>query len=445
MGVPKKIDDVENEMQKITSNSNYIYLELLPKNNPKQCYYAKVMDNQGYLYRMNISEIKNNRAKDPFKNNPFVEENYLNYVSKNFKDIIVENFSYKDRHSLINFHCIKHAELGTQCVKAKQVRNRNCLCIHCVHESVGECNSYNKDDINLISKMLEQYDCDLLSVNSSKSIVFRCRKHNTLTQQRSLANIRCSKTPCLECNRIIQSTITRQDVNSILKHPKFDEEKIEILGEYVGSEKKILCICNYCNHQWYVTPNKLKQGRGCPMCANQTRSVKPLSEAKNDLAQKYPTIKIVGNYINTHTPADFKCLACDTIWTTTFQSIYYGNSGCPLCNSTYGEYVVAVYLNNNNIKYLRQFTFSDCRFQNPLRFDFYLPDHNTVIEYQGEQHYYPVKFNAEWNDQELQRQFQYTQTRDDIKRNYCKEQGINMVEIPYWDKNNIGKYLDKIA
>lgn len=445
MGVPKKISVVESEMKEATDKSNYTYIELLPKTNPKKSYCAKVADKQGYWYSMRIGEIRNNIIKDPFRTNPFVKHNYLNYISTKFKDIVVENYIHENRFSLVYFHCNKHLEKGTQCMRVKDIRDANYMCSSCCYEYVGQCNSYKENDIVLISKILNEKNCDFLSADDSRSIAFRCRIHSNEIQKRSWGNICRSKTPCSKCNKDIQSNITRGALEGLLNHPRFDNERIEVLGDYVTDATKTLCICNYCNHQWYATPNKLKQGRGCPMCANQTRSVLPLAEVKERLARRYPTIEIIGGYVNTHTLADFKCSECSTVWKSSFQSIYFGNSGCPLCNSTFGEYSIAVYLNNNNIKYERQFSFDGCKLKNPLRFDFYLPDYNTVVEYQGEQHYYPVKFNAEWNDQELQRQFQYTQTRDDIKRNYCKEQGINMVEIPYWDKNNIEKYLDKIA
>ena len=64
-----------------------------------------------------------------------------------------------------------------------------------------------------------------------------------------------------------------------------------------------------------------------------------------------------------------------------------------------------------------------------LSFDFYLPEYNTIIEYQGLQHYrYVPSFQSE-------KVFKEGQIRDDIKRKYCKDNNINLIEIPYNEKN----------
>ena len=81
------------------------------------------------------------------------------------------------------------------------------------------------------------------------------------------------------------------------------------------------------------------------------------------------------------------------------------------------------------------------------RYDFYLPDYNTLIEYDGEQHYIPVNF-GNWDDEELQKHFETTQEHDKIKNEYCKKHNINLLRIPYWEKQNIeniiSNYLQRL-
>ena len=70
------------------------------------------------------------------------------------------------------------------------------------------------------------------------------------------------------------------------------------------------------------------------------------------------------------------------------------------------------------------------------RFDFYLPDYNLMIEYDGEQHYMPVNFGE--NDQKLmEEKLKIRQKNDQIKNNYCEVNNINLLRIPYWEKQNI--------
>lgn len=75
-----------------------------------------------------------------------------------------------------------------------------------------------------------------------------------------------------------------------------------------------------------------------------------------------------------------------------------------------------------------------------LRFDFYLKDYNLVIEYDGEQHYYPINF-GHWDETTLNERFVQIQRYDQLKNNYCKEHKINLLRIPYWENNNIEQII----
>ena len=47
-------------------------------------------------------------------------------------------------------------------------------------------------------------------------------------------------------------------------------------------------------------------------------------------------------------------------------------------------------LSDNNILFEREKRFPNLRYKHKLRFDFYLPDNNLCIEYQGQQHFYAI-------------------------------------------------------
>jgi very-short-patch-repair endonuclease len=63
-----------------------------------------------------------------------------------------------------------------------------------------------------------------------------------------------------------------------------------------------------------------------------------------------------------------------------------------------------------------------------MKFDFYLPDYKTAIECDGAQHFRSV--NSEWNSET---KLQETRARDLAKQKYCKEHGIKLIQIPFWD------------
>lgn len=115
--------------------------------------------------------------------------------------------------------------------------------------------------------------------------------------------------------------------------------------------------------------------------------------------------------------------------------------GCPNCNASNSENNVGKILDKFQLKYERQKRFDDCKDINTLPFDFYLNDYNVAIEYDGEQHYMPVNWNGKMSDEELNRAFELVQSHDKIKTEYCKEQNIQLIRIPYWEKNNIECFL----
>ena len=121
------------------------------------------------------------------------------------------------------------------------------------------------------------------------------------------------------------------------------------------------------------------------------------------------------------------------------SDLHSGQTNSCGCMISSGEYYLITYLMSNNIKYEYQKRFDDCRGigDKPLSYDFYLPYYNLLIEYQGMQHYKPViLFGGE-------EQFEIQQEHDRRKREYAKSNGYNLLEIPYYDYDNIEKILDK--
>lgn len=119
-----------------------------------------------------------------------------------------------------------------------------------------------------------------------------------------------------------------------------------------------------------------------------------------------------------------KCSSCGKAYLTSLQAITTGYTRCSHCHiKSKGEEKIQSFLNNNNISFIKQQRFDDCRNINPLPFDFYLVDYNILIQYDGEQHYWPV-----FGEQ----QFKQTQTNDKIKDEYCRQKQIQLIRIPFY-------------
>jgi len=98
-------------------------------------------------------------------------------------------------------------------------------------------------------------------------------------------------------------------------------------------------------------------------------------------------------------------------------------------NKSYGENKIAQLLTQANINFIREKTFDNLVGQDQktkLRFDFYLPDYNIIIEYDGQQHSI-VGTGVFDNEQK----FEKTQYYDTLKNQWCKDNNIKLIRIPY--------------
>jgi len=120
-------------------------------------------------------------------------------------------------------------------------------------------------------------------------------------------------------------------------------------------------------------------------------------------------------------------------------------TGCPKCKNSRGQTMVAKALTRLNVAYIPEHTFDDCRGDTmALRFDFYIPSHNTIIEYDGEQHFKPVRFHTKMSEEMARQLLTETQRRDSIKDEYAARNGIRMVRIPYTEQQNITSIIKSL-
>lgn len=122
-------------------------------------------------------------------------------------------------------------------------------------------------------------------------------------------------------------------------------------------------------------------------------------------------------------------------YVTTLHNFLQGY-GCSCENSSKGELAIKEWLDNRNIKHVCQCTFDDCKWINLLRFDFYIPDNNLLIEYDGIQHFKIIDHFGGFDG------FVSLKIRDTYKNVYCKNKDIKLLRISYKDYENINKILE---
>lgn len=215
----------------------------------------------------------------------------------------------------------------------------------------------------------------------------------------------------------------------------FDYSKIN----YTKATIKICIICNKCCKTFFQTFNQLKKGKGCPYCNSlKKNNEKFIKEAKVVHKDKYNYSLV--NYINRRTKVQIICNKCGKMFEQMPFKHLYGQ-GCPHCNISFGEQTIEKWLKNKNIRFETQKKFKDCKDIRVLPFDFYLPDYNMCIEYQGEQHYTPKMFILIKKDTNKgMAHYKKLKRHDHIKKNYCKQNNIKLLEIKY--NNNIEEVLE---
>lgn len=204
------------------------------------------------------------------------------------------------------------------------------------------------------------------------------------------------------------------------------------LTKYIDTKHKVTMHCNICGSNWDVVPSSLVQGSGCPTCSYRKRGDArryTKEQFVENLESKYPhEYTIVGEYKGNHVPIEAIYNHCGHIGFVEPANLLTGY-GCPICKNSRGELLVAKVLDSLNIKYQAQKCFDGCKDKRVLPFDFYLPEYNTCIEYDGIQHYEPRSFGG--SDEETIENYNIQKSHDAMKDKFCKTNGILLIRIPY--------------
>lgn len=216
------------------------------------------------------------------------------------------------------------------------------------------------------------------------------------------------------------------------KNKEFEElvnsEGYQLESEYVNNKVKVSLLHEECGETFEISPVKFKfRGTRCPCQRNRISwNTKNFKQAMFE--HMGPDFTLLTKYKGMYDKSLVRHESCGSEFHITTR-LLITRGKCPYCKSSRGETLVRDILNNLDIGFIEQYRDHDCKYKLKLSFDFYLPKYNTIIEYQGLQHYrYVPSFQSK-------KVFEESQIRDDIKRKYCKDNNINLIEIPYNEKN----------
>lgn len=274
-----------------------------------------------------------------------------------------------------------------------------------VHES-----KYNYDKVKFI--------------NTIRKVIITCPEHGDFPQT---PNKHLSGQKCPRCAPNFKGTTESFIAKAIEIHGKkysYDNTK------YAGNHGKVFITCpihgdfeqSPANHTHKTIP------QGCPKCSGRypLNTDEFVLRANEKHSFYYDYSKVV-----------YESMTSKVIIICPFHgefeqqsSVHLNGSGCQKCRLSKGEQKIQKALKELEVQFEQQYSFPDCRFINPLPFDFLIRigENQFLIEFNGEQHYRPVKFGglADNNADDI---FKVVKRRDLIKREYANKNSIPLLII----------------
>jgi hypothetical protein len=266
-------------------------------------------------------------------------------------------------------------------------------------------------------------------INGQTKTTIICPQHGPFEQR---PNSHLLGWECKQCGNEKCSETKRDDTAEFIRKArethgeKFDYSKVN----YQGNKTKVTIICTY-HGEFNQLPAEHIIGKGCHKCSGLVRSNTEefIAKARNKHGDKY-------DYSKTHYNRKGEKVIITCKKHGDFQQETSSHlSGCPNCKNSLGEETIYVYLKRLNVNFIREYKYADCKDIEELPFDFYLPDHNLLIEYDGKQHFEPLEF---FGGMEA---FLDRVKKDTIKINYAKNKEIPLLRIRF--DESIDEKLDE--
>jgi len=288
------------------------------------------------------------------------------------------------------------------------------------------CNTGRLTHRKFVQRIYEMYRCEFSVLSIFKTANDRVTmKHNSCgSVYEAFASGVLSGSGCKKCY-YESKRWTADEFKKKVKYLVGDE--YTVLGEFRGTNTEVTVKHNSCGRVYDLHPSNFLAGKRCSQCAGNTVKTTDMfkEEVYKLVSDEYT---VLGEYLSAKSSIEIRHNECGSTYDVQPSNFRTGKR-CPVCNSSKGEWAITKWLRENNIKYIREGTFEDCRDLKPLPFDFQVFDSNNelhcVIEFDGIQHFEPVGY---FGGEEA---FRTVQLRDEIKNTYCKDNGIKLIRIPY--------------
>ena len=427
------------EVREVVESKGYELLSEEYINNQSR---LKIKDNYGYKFKISLNSLKSGTKPLAFSSlNPYVLDNIqllidskldsyklitTKYKGKKYPIVLKDTYDY---HYTTYVSTLRNGSKPTMCDPSNSYSIENIKKWLVLNNKKIEIisNEYKTMQTKMKWKCTDNKCGHIFETSFYYFYYYGSGCPFCVNQKIGLANCLATKNPELakEWYSIGNGDLTPHDVSEHYKYSVW----------WQCSKNK--------NHIWKNKVKYRNEGFGCPYC-NKSRA----SEEYNLLIDNPQLCKEWDYSKNKLKPTDYtpyskkkvwwKCDKCEKSWKADISNRNNQDSLCS-CGKfiSKGERKIKEFLDLHNIDYKSQYKFDNCRDKLPLPFDFYFPELEKMCEYNGSQHYEPHDYFGG------ESRFKIQQKHDQIKRDYCKENDIKLIEIPYWDFDNIEEILTR--
>ena len=389
--------------------SKYNYVRLWTKSGCKKCN-NRVLDTE--LERTNMKIDKMNKKKSPNLKIINVDKDKVNCECLICHQQFIMSYSSIMRGS---FHkpCAMKESAKRQCLTPNQI--------------VQKMQELGKD----ITVNFENY------IDGHSIVHCQCNvcNYEWTTQARNLTRDR----QCPNCARIKRNNSKKLPIERY--QYLLDKYELKLIGNFDSGSAKSLVQCKICNSTFETSMTYLENfGIGCTKCNEEHRSKIKYENFLVNLSKSNSHIELKSEFTNMSDKCVFYCIDCKKEFIKTPHD-FLKTPFCPCCNTNSNlEVAVKHYLDDNNIDFEIHKSFVNLVGINGglLSYDFYLPNHNILIECQGEQHERPIEYFGG------KEQFIVQQEHDRRKRKYAEDKNIKLLDIWYYDLSNVNQILTNV-
>ena len=345
--------------------------------------------------------------------------------------------NYKSSDKKVEIFCKKHGKFSQKPSHHKRGNG----CPECAYEnSFGP--RIKTNDFISISKNKHNnfysYEKSVYTGNKNK-VIITCPIHGDFKQN---AKYHMNGGGCPKCNigkGLRNKGKFKYKNNEFIEMcEKVHSNKYDYLEtKYKGVKNKVKVICPT-HGLFLVRAENHINGVGCNKCAydEKKRNKSQLICELNKIHIFKYNYHITNNYISTKDKIEVVCPEHGKFIQE--LGVHLKGSGCTLCKTkSRGEIYIKKILENNKIKFIREKSFEKIESMKRLRFDFWLPELNTIIEYDGKHHFEPIEYFGG------NKTFDKVKKNDKIKNLFCLDNNINLLRISYKDYKNIEKIINK--